>query len=224
MDEYHAIIMTAALSTLGAGLVAYVGHRLTVSRDAAADRTRRARYLAIKVVCCLDPFVLQCYEAAADEGVPDVDGYFRPEAPPPKLDLPTDVDWQSVTPELMYRTLALPNELAQAGASIDWVANNIAGPPDYDEFFEERMKQYSRMGLISFHLANEYRINFKIPEVERKEGWSIEDELRKLQSKVEARERDRVAQNARMFAEMNAQAGNLPNSEPLPPRLEAGKS
>lgn len=223
-EEFDTIILTAILSTVGAALVAYFGHKLTVSRDAAAERERRAQYLAIKVVCCLDNFVTQCYEAAADEGIADVDGYYRPDSSQPELDLPTDVDWQSVAPRLMYRTLSLPNEIARADASIDWVANNIASPPDYDEFFEERMKRYSQIGLISLNLGKEYRIKFKIPELEQTKDWSIEEELRKLQSKVEARERDRVAQSARMTAEMNARAGDLPNSEPPPPRSEASKS
>jgi hypothetical protein len=124
---------------------------------------RHARYLAIRVICKLDPFVSECCEIAGDEGAPDASGCMTPEVDDPTISFPENVDWRSIKPDLMYRLLGLANSVDDARRSIGF-AWEIAGPPEYSEFYEERKIQYGELGLDALALADEIREDYKIPQ------------------------------------------------------------
>lgn len=161
--ELGTIVITV-IGTLG---VTYFGHWLSLSKDKELrqdELDRHARYLAIRVVCTLDPFVSECCDVVLDGGLSDQEGDMHPRVEDPTLSLPEDVDWKSVKPDLMYQILGFPNELDIARQTIGWVANEIAGPPDHGEYFEERTIQYGQLGLVAYALADEIRETHNIPQ------------------------------------------------------------
>ncbi|MDO9461865.1 MAG: hypothetical protein Q7N95_17350, partial [Alphaproteobacteria bacterium] len=163
MEDWQLILLTAVATTFGTVLVTFVGHRMTVSKDSEAERERHARYLAIRVVCVLDPFVSECCNIAQDSGMPDHEGTYHPRFDDPVISFPDDVDWRSITPNLMYRILGFRNEIDVAQQSIAFVGDEIAFPPDYDDYFEERVIQYGQLGLTALALANDLRNSYGIP-------------------------------------------------------------
>ncbi|UVC15291.1 hypothetical protein [Mesorhizobium onobrychidis] len=148
-----------AASTLAVTLaVTYFTHRLAVQKEAEIKQTdldRDARYLATRVVCMLDPFVLQCVEVVNDEGE-YVEDELTPQVDTPSISFPDDLDWKTIDAALMYRILTLPNEIAAADSTISAYAEH-SGPPNWEEVWEERKFQYGRVGLYALDLAADLR-------------------------------------------------------------------
>jgi hypothetical protein len=135
--------------------VTYFGHWLGLSRETKLKQDeidRHARYLAIRMVCILEPFVMRCCDVVNDDGLYH-EGERHFEVMEPTLAFPEDVDWKSTEPDLAFRMLGLPNELASADKAISFAGEMISGPPDYDEVFEERAYQYARIGLAAIDIA-----------------------------------------------------------------------
>lgn len=171
MTDRQLVLLTPFVTTPGTGLVTYVGHRLTVSKDTREERDRHAQYLAIRVVCILDSFVARCSAVVADGAEYDAKGCLSTTAEYPTLQFPDDVDWRSIIPNLMYRLLALPNDLGSAHKSIHYMGNEVSSLPDYEEFFEERKYQFGKLGLATLALCDEIRDTFKIPPHVYGIGW-----------------------------------------------------
>lgn len=151
-------------------MVAYVSHRLTSSTE-NDSRQRRARYLATRVVCILDPFSSRCADIVHDDGLTDHEGISHPRETVPELHFPDDVDWQSIDVTLMYNILSLPNEIDSANASVTFVGDEVASPPDFEEYFDERQYQYARLGLLSLELSDQLRKRYRLPPRDT-EAWS----------------------------------------------------
>ncbi|MES0150805.1 hypothetical protein NKJ95_26870 [Mesorhizobium sp. M0012] len=151
MEDWQLVVLTALVTTIGTGLVTYIGHRMTVSRDTQEERDRHATYVATRVVCMLDPFVLRCVEVVNDVGL-YVEGELTPQVETPTLEFPEELDWKTVDAALMYRILTLPNEIAAADSTISAYAE-FSGPPNWDEVWSERKFQYGRVGLYALDLA-----------------------------------------------------------------------
>ncbi|WLD24318.1 hypothetical protein NU10_02640 [Flavobacterium dauae] len=120
---------------------------------------KNAKYLAIRVVCVLDKFVEDCADVISDDGLSfgqrTPDGLLQPQvkAPGPPI-FPEDVDWRSIEHELMYKILSLPSEVEGADRMIKF-SESIAGPPDFEDWFNERSFHYSQLGLVAYKLSEE---------------------------------------------------------------------
>lgn len=172
---WEQILITALLTTVGTGLVALLTHQLAVKRDWHAQQERHARYLAIRLVTTLDTFILNCSDVASDHGEADERGDYGTTAPVPALILPDDVEWKSLEPSILYDVMALPNQIDLADRSISFVADMIATPPDYSEFFNERQERYARLGLTALEIANKLRTQFEIPVFNiRNDHWDFQ--------------------------------------------------
>jgi hypothetical protein len=154
--DWETVGLTALVTTVGTILVNIVGHRLTTRKDSQEERDRHATYLAVRVAALLDPFVMGCVGVSTDRGSYDGNGELVPQELEPVLALPEDVDWRSISPILMDRILTLPNEIATARETISSMSY-IAGPPDYDEWFEERKYQWAKIGLMALDIATDLR-------------------------------------------------------------------
>lgn len=194
--------LIGSLISLTGGLIGVLlGALLTTLRERLAERSARdknARYLAIRVVCILDRYVEKCAEVVVDDGLCEGQrnelGYLEPQIeipPPPKF--PSDVDWKSIEPPLMYRLLSLPNEADAANSRIA-AASRFADPPDYDELFEERKNQYSKLGIAANALKTDIRKLFAISPLSSDPDLSIWNPIEALtgaRSAFEERRRKR---------------------------------
>jgi hypothetical protein len=174
------VILTAALTTCGTWVITRYTNGLSLERDRSLrdeERDRHAQYLSIRVLCALEPFVIACCDVAEDNGEEDERGYSTTTVELPSIAMPQDVDWKSISTDLLYRILSLPNEIADADKTIDFVSSEIASPPDYEEAFAERQIQYGRLGLAALELADELRRTFNIPP-RRDSKWNPARQLR----------------------------------------------
>ena len=133
----------------------FVGAFLAWARESWSERIarkRRARYLAMRVLCILDEYVVRCTEVAMDTGQRNEDGYLQTRIARPSVpSYPPDIDWNSIDHELMYRLLSFPSRADAANRIVEAVSED-AFPPDYDEAYEEQHYQYSKLGIAAYEL------------------------------------------------------------------------
>ena len=165
MDPAYAGIVgtvTGAILTAGFGL----GRELLINHGA---RKRKATYLSIRISCLLDRYVDGCLDVVNDAGTSygrpsNINGCYDPTVSHPKLDFQSiDVDWQALSPKLMYKILSFPNKIEDANNQIRGISEYVADPPFYSELFEERQLQYSILGIESAALASELREEYDFP-------------------------------------------------------------
>ena len=172
----------------------FVGVALIWAKDSWSERVarnRRARYLAMRVVCILDEYVNRCTEVAMDNGQRNKDGYLETQiARPSPPSYPSDVDWNSIKHELMYRLLSLPSRAEAANWIVESASEN-AFPPDYEEVYEKRHYQYAKLGLAAIGLAQEIRRTYGIPGEELGD-WNPIEYLEKVKAGVEEIQRTRM--------------------------------
>lgn len=146
------------------------------------DITKKARYLAIRVVCILDKYIENCVEVVTDDGLCDgqrtKEGYLVPQVDLPDIPVfPDDIDWKSISYDLMYQILSFPSDIEAADNKIAVITEYAAFPPDYEELFEERVFQYSQLGLKVYELTKKLRKTYQIPDRNYKH-WNPVSELK----------------------------------------------
>jgi hypothetical protein len=205
MAGWQLVLLTAILTTVGTWFVT----RYQLRQEAEAQATirkeeleRHGRYLAIRVVCALDTFVNGCGDVVYDDGMLGNEHETVPREPTPTLNFPDDVDWKTVDPDLMYRALSLPNEIASADQAIDWVLWQIATSPDHEDFFTERVLRYGQLGLSALKLADDLRARYGIP-ARNTDGWHPRETLEKRAKEAEQEKAEAAAESARTWNEMN---------------------
>lgn len=142
-------------------------------------RQEQATYLAVRVICILDEYVDRCVAVVGDDGsvegrgshrAEDGQEYYRPvERLPVAPDFPVDLDWRSIDSGLMYRILTFPNSVREVNDNIQWVSNEFAWPPYYEEVFEARHMGYAKLGLEAIEIIQELRRLFGLPGASRPE-------------------------------------------------------
>lgn len=156
---------------------------------------RKARYLAIRVVCLLDKYLEDCVSVVKDDGLcygsRTEDGCLEPQvACPSAPNFPDDIDWKSINYDLMYEILSFPSDIEAADGVISHTWDHVAFPPDYEEGFEERAFQYAKLGITAHKLAQKIRDQYEIPPRNYDE-WNpvseLESELKKINIQREKR-------------------------------------
>ena len=150
------------------------------------NRTRRAKYLAIRVVCTLKEYVQGCAEVA---GYPGPVNPHVSHVPTPSLAYPEDVDWESISHDLMYRALSLPAKAESAEIVINHVVDFETSGPDGEEGYEERQLQYAQLGLTAGQIANDLRTHYDIPSWDIPGGEPLE-RLESIKKEIEAQRRE----------------------------------
>lgn len=190
-SEMQAALAGAIVGAIGGGFLAFFAQ----GWFERGTRKRTARHLAIRIISILDAYLVTCVRVVEDDGLSygqrDEHGCLVPQVstPPPPC-FPEELDWKSIDHRLMYRLLLMPNEAQSANDKIASVWEYVAGPPDYDEFFEERQEQYSSLGLRAFELAQELRTTYDIP-AQRFDEWNPVDRLRKAKQEIEVYRKER---------------------------------
>lgn len=126
------------------------------------DTEKSATYLAIRLVCTFDKYIEDCVAVVQDDGLccgqRTQEGCLEPQVKDPGVpSFPSDVDWKSISSDLMYEILSFPADVASG-------KNDISSSPDFDEFFEERRFQYAQFGLKAYQLAQKLRKKYGIRE------------------------------------------------------------
>ncbi|EJL74368.1 hypothetical protein [Chryseobacterium populi] len=155
---------------------------------------KSAKYLAIRIVCILDQYLDHCTDVVKDDGLsygqrtPDGCLQAQVATPPPPV-YPDDVDWKSIDHELMFRLLSFPSEIEDGNRMIKatW---EIAGPPDYEEWFNERKYQYSIFGLTAYRLSNDLAEKYGI----KKKVYNNWNPVTELKNELEKAARKRHVQ------------------------------
>lgn len=187
------------LITAGAAIAAVMlTHRFTLRREklASEDKQRREQYfIATELVFLLERFAEGCASVARDNGF-EHEHAFVPSFPRPELDYAAVTgDWRTLPARLMYQLRELPVLQNESDRTID--AADFIGP-EYDEFFEARQYEYTRLGLKAVILARRLRKLTGFPDSRLNstpwsaqrvlwEEWRRERKRRSMQALLHAR-------------------------------------
>jgi len=198
--EYIAII-AALIGACAALFGQVIAGTIGIVKDVYLDRRkskRSARYLALQLVLILDDFSGLCYGAAMNnipEFNPQDDSEFRFRTETPDLKFPEGANWELLDPKLTDDVLWLENTLRNvhsAHGSLD------VTPPDFDNLFEHRAQDYSKIGLTTLEIIEKLCRRYKIKRPERpryyrpREGF--EKKLEQMNGYFEAIEEQRQLQ------------------------------
>lgn len=159
---------------------------------------KNARYLAIRVICILDKYVEDCADVVKDDGLSfgqrTSDGCLQPQVKALGAPVfPEDVDWKSIDHELMFKILSLPSDV-EGGERIIKATEDIASPPDFEEWFNERRFHYSQFGLIACKLSQELATKYGIKKKAYNDWDPIDDLKQELNTATEIRQK-RILEN-----------------------------
>lgn len=143
------------------------------------ETNKSARYLAIRLVCILDKYMEDCISVVKDDGLSEgqrsSEGCLEPQISSPPVPIyPDDIDWKSIDHDLMYELLSFPTEIEDGNRMIN-ASNDLAFPPDYQDWFDERKFFYCQFGLIAYKLSNDLSHKYGIKK-KRYNNWDpVED-------------------------------------------------
>lgn len=165
-DDFGKVVITVA----GTLLVTLFGVFVGGIKDIFTDwwkRRRMIKYHAMLMATTLDQLIDDCMEVIYDPRHEDNEGVAQPTTSMPKIEWPPAMDWGSIPSDVMYRSLLIPGMIKSAGESAAWIANEVAGPPDYSEYFEEREDRCAKIGLAAVHLMRRLQDDYGVQFQER---------------------------------------------------------
>ena len=155
--------------------------------DRGRKRKRDAQYLAIRVVCILDRYVVDCADACNERLEMDDYGTTHVASPAPKLaSYPEDVDWSCIEHTLMYAILSLPRDVELASDYLFGYLEHSAG--SIDEYAAERATKYGGLGLQAAAICDKLRGSYSIPTLEH-ENW---DPVQYMKDERKRREKEKT--------------------------------
>lgn len=169
-----------AVSSIGAALGGVnLTHHFTRRREervAAAKQSSERLFIATELVFLLEQFAEACAGVATDHGYLNQDRITVPATDVPNLSYSAVTgDWRVLPAKLMYRIRELPVIQGEADRAI---AAAEAYPPDYDEFFEARQYQYTRLGLKAIIQSRRLRQFAGLPDTRLDASpWSAQNVL-----------------------------------------------
>lgn len=164
MNEIPASVPIIA-AMIGAG-AALLGTALSFGRDWFVQRLKdgeQRTFVAIRLAAELEDFANRCALAGSDHGEPQVQAHGQEEYIP-RYSTPDFVidyssyEWRLIPKDLLLRILEVPHLVRRAHAYLDGVNEFVAGPPYYEEFYNERSLRFGNLGLAALKLAQDLRI------------------------------------------------------------------
>lgn len=147
--------VSSAGAALGGVYLAHYFTRLREERAAAVKLVSERLFIATELVFLLEQFAQESAAVATDGGYENQNGLTVPAKKYPVLNISAITgDWRVLPAKLMYRIRELPVMQGEADRTVN-EAELI--PPDYDEFFEARQYQYTRLGLKALIQARRLR-------------------------------------------------------------------
>jgi hypothetical protein len=192
--DYAAGVFGLAGVIVGAGLTTLKDVYLQARKD-----RKTLQYLAVQVGFALDDYVRGAVNVVCDDGLDDgqrdEQGCLQPTAQYPVIRPETfEVEWTSLPADLMHEVFDLPIRTKDAISAIGQVAEYGVGPPDYEDFFEERVIQFSSLGLHAATLADRIWDIAGLPSRRSAPGWDPIEELQARSARAKDR---RVARESR---------------------------
>ncbi|MEL0579094.1 hypothetical protein AACK17_11100 [Pectobacterium punjabense] len=169
-----------AVASIGAALGGVgLAHHFTRQREeraAAAKLASERLFIATELVFLLEQFAEACAGVATDHGFLNQDRITVPETIVPNLSYSAVTgDWRVLPAKLMYRIRELPVIQGEADRAINAAE---AYPPGYDEFFEARQYQYTRLGLKAIIQSRRLRQFASLPNTRLDaSSWSAQNVL-----------------------------------------------
>ena len=135
------------------------------------DRGKKARYLAVRVVCILDDFIDECqavmYNAdynlslrfdeiqlgLVDFGVPMPTG----------LILPDDLDWTSIDARFSYDVFSLVNRVAIYARDVQSIHASIDDGGDIGSVFHARRERCQELQTLANDIVDRMRRRWELP-------------------------------------------------------------
>lgn len=166
------LLQTLAGGVIAGGVALYVNYRshknaLEREEKAAAERLRNERqavqeklareryFIGTELVFLLEQFAEGCASVATDNGFENQQRVTVPSTTLPQLSYSAVTgDWRALPVRLMYKLRELPVLQSESDRTIDAV--DFIGP-DYDDFFEARQYEYTRLGLKAIILSRHLR-------------------------------------------------------------------
>lgn len=176
---------------------ALLGTALSFGRDWYGQRLKdgeQRTFVAMRLAADLEDFAIRCALAAGDRGEPEIQAHGQEEYVPrhstPDFTLDYSAyEWRLVPKDLLMRVLELPHLAQRAHAFLDGVSEFVAGPPYYEEFFQERSLRFGRLGLRSLDLARDLRTRHGAPPslstLDPDDDYDIRNHLESILSEVE---------------------------------------
>ncbi|TAV14736.1 hypothetical protein [Rhizobium ruizarguesonis] len=199
-DDFGKVAITVA----GTLLVTLFGVFLGGIKDIFTDywkRRRMIRYHAMLLATTLDQLIDDCMEVVYDPRHEDNDGVAHPTTSMPSVEWPSAMDWGSIPSDVMYRALLIPGMIKSADESASWIAGQVAGPPDYSEYFEEREDRCAKIGLAAVHIMRRLQDDYGVQFQER-EHHEPQKVFHDTIDKIEKSMKEQQAQQAEFFQRM----------------------
>ncbi|EKF17858.1 hypothetical protein [Nitratireductor pacificus] len=150
-DDFGKTVLTVSGTLFVTAFGVFIGG----AKDIALDwwkRRRLVKYQAMLIATTLEQFISDCIDLIYDPTFEDEEGVVHGTVPNPSIVWSPEIDWPSIPSDLMYRCLLLPAQAKSAAESADFIAEQVSGPPDYSEYFEELELRFSDVGLRAFHI------------------------------------------------------------------------
>lgn len=207
---------------LGAGLMLagiLAGWAITRVSTRTAVRPKRSeaavtevRQLAVRTVIALDDFVGACHAAVNDtpEFNPSDPAEFVFHADDPRLFLPRDAEWSIMNRDIAEQLLWMPNRIRNV---LDGLDSLDIVPPGFDDLFERREEDFSRLGIHALNLIETICSEYTVPKPERPTYY---DPRQDFQSRI-----DTIldARSRRRQAGFSPKGDDISNITPLFPKL-----
>lgn len=155
------------------------------------ETDKSAKYLAIRLVCILDKYMEDCAHVIKDDGLCEgqrsEDGCLVPQVKVPSVPhYPEDIDWKSIDHNLMFALLSFPSEIEDGNRVIS-ATDDIATPPNYQEWFDERKFFYCKFGLIAYKLSNDLSDKYGIKKKKYNDWDPVKDFSNELKTVAKRR-------------------------------------
>ncbi|MDI5924547.1 hypothetical protein QBK93_07615 [Rhizobium leguminosarum] len=172
-DDFGKTIITVSGTLVAVALGAFLGTFKDVWIE-SGKRKRLAWLTAVRLTVILDKYVDNCLANVQDTGEYDHENVRHTKVPQPELEYPADLGWTSLHRQLMYAAFRLKVEHDSVESGLDFIGREIAFPPDYEEYYEEKSVMFSEQGLVALELIRSLKDHYDVPAADRK-GYDPRD-------------------------------------------------
>jgi hypothetical protein len=188
-SDVGKVAVGGIIATTGSLLLFALGW-IKESRLSGKKQEIEAQHLGIQLVLVLDKLVADCYNAVNDPLFTDEQGYTHSSIPNPEFELP-EGDYRALPTQLMYDIMSMPNRLNAIKEGMNSVGEN-SSPPDYEEYYQYRDENLSKLGLRAIGQIDSLCKKYKIPLPEKPKHYDPELDLISRLDRLEEVDRARA--------------------------------